>query len=166
MTTSAYASTQCMTCAEITIALLQDAMCHITEYGEKDFNRDKVEILKRSQNEGLTFFCRILPRLSKGLLSYLEGSPIGYPNFGKFGSCEYPSLMRGLFAVAYDHTSVNHSLAIGFIYQISNAFKKLKGPYPDEVLRSQMQDFISVDQNLVHDFKEPDLDNREGQFIH
>ena len=140
----------------IACALLQDAKNTFIEYRSVEFDRDMLTLAKRKVNEGLSFFTRTLPNLSVGLLSYLENNSGSYPNFAKKGAHEYPAFLSGMFKQAYDVTAVDHERAVGFIYQFSNSFKKLKGPYDELTLQKQMEEFITVDQQLPEEFSEAD----------
>ena len=135
-------------------SLLQDAKHKFTTYSDVEMEKDLHTIYKRSKNEGLSFFTHTLPNLSKGLLNYLENNSGMYPNFAKKGAFEYPSFLSGIFKLAYDHHHNDNVNAIGFIYQFSNSFKKLRGPYDEQLLRKQMEEFLEVDNSLPEEFNE------------
>ena len=143
---------------EISVSLLLDAKDMFITYRSVDLEKDIRTLIKRCQNEGLSFFTRTLPNLSKGLLQHLENNSGNYPNFAKKGNHDYPAFLSGIFVLAYDTRSVDHERAVGFIYQFSNSFKKLKGTYDDAILRSQMEEFVSVDQSLPEIFNEADFE--------
>lgn len=120
---------------------------------QKDYCLDIALMEKRYAHEGISFFTRTLPNLSKGLLNYLETGESVYAGFGlcKHG---YPKFLKGLFRLVYapeDNTSDHdgHRIdAIRLIYQIGDGFKKLKGPFREDELQKQLNSFISTDAAL------------------
>lgn len=137
-----------MTAINTVISLLNDAYRILNgSYTQKDLARDIATVSKRGSKEGLGFFTRTLPNISKGLLSYLEGYVPLYSNFGmsKHG---YPSFLKGIFRLAYTECDCQID-AIRLIYQVGDGFKKLNGPFVDSELEEQLNSFIQTDQSLV-----------------
>lgn len=144
---------------EIAISLLDDARIMFKSYRRVDYNKDIECIKRRAYNEGVTFFTNTITNISNGILRYLEYNSSDFPNFAKKGTFEYPAFLSGIFKLAYDANSLEHKQAIGFLYQFGSSFKKLKGPYPVEVLQKQMEEFVSVDIDLgsIDNNNEPDM---------
>lgn len=116
-------------------------------YGAADSAMDKRELLRRFQSEGLTFATQTLPKLSAGLLLYLETGQVCYPSFAIKKGTNHPVFLQSLFRLACRDGEYQVE-ALRCIYQISVAFKKLKGPYPVSVLSKQLADFVKVDSEL------------------
>jgi hypothetical protein len=125
---------------------LQKLLPH-TLYSVADSARDKETIVRRLDHEGLAFATLTLPLLSAGLFQYLETGLVCYPSYKLKKDTGHPVFLQGLFRLAY-RSCEHQTRAIQFIYQISVMFKKLKGPYPDSVLRKQLSDFVVVDREL------------------
>lgn len=119
--------------------------------------KDEVELVKRFKSEGLSFVTMTLPKLSAGLFQYLETRQVCYPSFEIKKGTVHPVFLSGLFRLACDFSSLLQVRAIRSIYQFSVFFSKLKGPYPDSVLRKQLADFVADDRRLdsVDFFAEP-----------
>ena len=139
---------------DLCLSLLQDAKQKFTTYSDVEFRKDRETLVNRAHHEGLSFFTHTLPKLSKGLLNHLEGNSGKYPNFCLKGAFEYPAFLSGIFKLAYDHHHDDNVNAIGFLYTFSNSFKKLKGPYDEQILRKQMEEFLAVDDSLPEVFNE------------
>lgn len=111
--------------------------------------KDKNTILKRMKSEGLSFATQTLPKLSEGLFQYLETGSVDYPSFKLDKLGVHPVFLTELFALAC-RPNEHQVQAVRCIYQISVLFSKLKGPYPDSVLRKQLADFLKVDDELAN----------------
>lgn len=133
----------------ILVNLLQDYRDRMSTYTVKEFELDCATLKRRLHSEGLSFATRTLPSLSKGLLSYLENGKSNYIGFSvcKYG---YPKLFKAIFRLIYVDKHVD---SIALIYQIGEAFKKLKGPFRVKELLTQIHEFVATDQSL------PDIDN-------
>lgn len=117
-------------------------------YSAAALARDKETIKNRVQSEGLTFATQTLPKLSEGLFQYLEAGSVNYPSFALDKHGKHPLFLKKLFALACRPCELQTE-AIRYIYQISVLFSKLKGPYPESVLRKQLADFVRVDKELA-----------------
>lgn len=109
---------------------------------------DKKTIKTRFSHEGLSFATKALPLLSEGLFHFLETGNVSYPSFKIKDGTVHPVFLHGLFRLACS-TNEYQVEAIRCIYQISVCFKKLKGPYPDSVLRKQYANFVATDKELA-----------------
>lgn len=109
---------------------------------------DRRTIKNRMKSEGLTFATQTLPKLSEGLFQYFETGQVNYPSFKLDKHGVHPVFLSELFALAC-RTTEHQVTAIRLIYQISVMFSKLKGPYPESVLRKQLADFLRVDRELA-----------------
>lgn len=138
---------------EYLLALLADAKLRFESYSNTDYLRDKVELVTRLSHEGIGFATRTLPTLSESLLQHLSGRRAAYSGFKLTRAKDYPLFLKGLFFLAYDEDSFSHTLAIEWIYNFSNSFKKLKGPFKQVELQSQLNDFVEVDQLLPDDHR-------------
>ena len=114
-------------------------------YSDADYQKDLDDVVNRLDHEGISFATRTLPKLSEGLFQYLETGKGKYEGFALVSS-KYPFFLKRLFRLVYKRRP--NVEAIAMIYQISVAFKKLKGPYRDDELKSQLRDFIDVDKSL------------------
>lgn len=132
---------------DILLSLLRQCTITFDAYSETDYLKDSSEVVTRLKNEGVSFATRTLPRLAEGLFEYLEYGCGNYQGFALVAS-KYPFFLKRLFRLVYKkHPNVD---AIAMIYQFSVAFKKLKGPYRNEELSSQLREFIDVDKELSH----------------
>lgn len=131
------------------IALLDDFAEILPEvYSKAAHLRDISYLTKRYEAEGLSFVTLTLPKLAEGLLEYLETGQGRYPSFKLRTGTDYPVFLQQLFRHAYQKTSAHHCKCVELIYQFSVAFSKFKGPYKESVLLKQLQDFVSVDEEL------------------
>ena len=119
----------------------------IIGYTERELARDSLTLKTRLEHEGLSFATISLPLLGRGLLDFIETGVGLYPGFKtcKYG---YPSLFKGLFRLAYDSSSADRTQAIKVLYQLSEMFKKLRGPFDQGKLKNQLNEFIEVDAEL------------------
>lgn len=116
-----------------------------------DFLRKDLSTIDRRQtSEGIGFVAKVLPSLFQYLLNYLETGISHYPGFRKASGREYPAFMQQYFAEIYDEKVCEADKAkyVESLYQICVAFKKLKGPYRNCVLRKQLADFVETDIEL------------------
>lgn len=112
--------------------------------------RDMLTVDRRLRSEGIGFATIVLPRLFQSLLDWLEHGKSDYPGFRKAPGGEYPAFMQQYFSRIYDVKTCekDRAMYIDHVYQVSVAFKKLKGPYRNNVLRKQLADFVETDISL------------------
>lgn len=143
---------------DITVALLQDGVKRFSFTRSADSpNRDISTVKRRFATEGLGFLTKVLPGLFQCLLDHLETGKSSYPGF-KLTRYGYPAFMQQYFMRIFDETSseADKAMYIDHIYQVCVAFKKLKGPYRNSVLRKQLADFVETDISLRYiDWSEP-----------
>jgi len=133
------------------IALISDGYNRFTFTRTADsLRRDILTINTRMDSEGIGFVTNVLPSLFQSLLDYLEKGVSHYPGFRKVPGREYPAFMQKFFAAIYDVKTCETDKAkyINVVYTICVAFKKLKGPYRERVLRKQLADFVETDIKL------------------
>jgi hypothetical protein len=109
-----------------------------------DLLRDQATIRRRIACEGLAFATVELPALGNSFLEFVETGTSTFPGFRTRN--QIPVFLRGLF-VCYK-SGFRKETAFGAIYQITSAFKKLKGAYNEDVLIKQYQAFIDTDREL------------------
>lgn len=112
--------------------------------------RDVSTIDRRLTSEGIGFITGVLPKLFQSLLDYIEHGVSDYPGFKKAKGRAYPAFMQQYFSRIYDVKTceTDRALYIDHVYQVCVAFKKLKGPYRNGVLRKQLADFVETDIEL------------------
>lgn len=135
---------------DLLLTILDDIYNLNLQYGLADYTKDKEVLVNRFNSEGIQFATSTMPLLFTSLLSYLEtGRPV-YPGFRMKRGCCYPLFLSGLTSQVLDTTTdpLQQSTALGQIYQLCVAFKKIEGPYPKSVLRKQVADFVEVDKSL------------------
>lgn len=127
-------------------------------YTRADYERDLQTIARRTRCNGLVFLAKTLPSLFSELLLYLETGHASYPDFKLKPGKNYPVLFSGLFRHIYSTTCDQCTKAkiIGLLYQMTNTFKKLKGPYTNDVLGEQLAEFCEVDNSLYTSSEEED----------
>lgn len=133
------------------IALVSDGYNRFTFTSSADsLRRDILTINTRMDSEGIGFVTSVLPSLFQSLLDYLEDGVSHYPGFRKVPGREYPAFMQKFFAAIYDVKTceTDKAMYIDVLYTICVAFKKLKGPYRERVLRKQLADFVETDIEL------------------
>lgn len=131
-------------------ALLADFNNLLPSYGAADYTKDLDTLRRRFRAEGASFATRTLPTLMDGLLAYLERGVSDYPGFKTVPGGDHPAFLQQLFAPIYSATSdeAERTVCIKLIYQFSVSFKKIKGPYPLNVLSKQLDDFVEVDKEI------------------
>lgn len=133
------------------VALLQDGLNRFSFIRTADSLRDIATVKARYDQEGLGFITKVLPSLWQSLCDYMEGRIPDYSGFKKAGpKAPYPAFLRQFFARIYDEKTdeADKAMYIDHIFQICVAFKKLKGPYRNVVLRKQLADFVDTDIEL------------------
>lgn len=136
------------------VAILTDFKTMLPLYGDVEYERDKATILTRFAHEGLSFATKTLPCFFDSVLNYLETGVSVYPSF-KLGRGGYPVFLRQLTKQIYEQPDeASTATYMKCLYQLCVAFKKLKGPYAQGVIRDQLADFIKVDRELPL-FEEP-----------
>lgn len=148
----------------IVCALLTDGYNRISLTKSADsLHRDIICVRRRYKTEGLSFAAKTLPRLFQDLLNYLEFGTSSYPGWKLAKGREYPAFMQRLFAEVYDEktSEADRAKCIDSMYQICAAFKKLKGPYRNSVLRKQLADFVETDIELRYNEFMSDGDLRQ-----
>lgn len=126
-------------------SLLSDFVNLNDDYRDVDSARDFKTIKTRFENEGLGFLSVTLPNLMSDLFDYVEGRRPSYAGFKIKAGAEYPVLMNRLFKGVYESSD---AMAFRSIYQICVAFKKLRGPFKQSVLRDQISDFVQTDMEI------------------
>lgn len=140
--------------SELLLSLLEDiSNMKIPSYSRAEYLLDRETLKRRLNCEGLSFATKTLPSLMDGLLGYLETGVSDYPYF----KCRqnHPVFLRGLFIPIYsqDYDEECKVMCVKCIYQLSAAFKKLKGPYEQSVLVEQLDKFVSTDESLKDSFE-------------
>jgi len=129
--------------------ILEDCFNMNPQYKETDYLRDKNTIQRRFFHEGLSFATKTLPSLWDSLLCYLETGNSVYPSFKIAKGESYPVFLRQLIRPIYMDPDNEHTVTcIKCVFQLCVAFKKLKGPYKQDVLIKQLDDFLATDGNL------------------
>jgi hypothetical protein len=102
-------------------------------------------------HEGSQFATARLPVIFDGLVTILEGGVASFPGFkvtNRKGHV-HPVFLGGLAICVLGHPATDEGReAMAAIYQLSYAFKKLLGPYNNEVLSKQLAEFKEVDYEL------------------
>lgn len=132
--------------------LLRDVMDKLPSvYGRADFRRDWDTFQRRMDHEGSQFATARLPVIFDGLVTILEGGVASFPGFkttNRKGHV-HPVFLGGLAICVLGHPATDEGReAMAAIYQLSYAFKKLLGPYNNEVLSKQLAEFKEVDYEL------------------
>lgn len=133
------------------LALLHDGYNRFTFTRSADsLRRDTATICRRITSEGIGFAAIVLPSLFQAVLNYLENGISSYPGWKLQKGCDYPAFLQQFFAKIYDSKFCENDrvMYIEWLYQFCVAFKKLKGPYRNCVLRKQLADFVQTDIDL------------------
>lgn len=145
------------------LSLLDDAHNRLYMlYSFTDFTRDRDSLSRRIINEGLTFVVRVLPELISGLLDLLEYGEARFPQFKLQRGRNYPQFCRRMFSIVLNecnsYNTEDQAAAFDFLYNLSTAFKKLRGS-PDENSHQQhYDDFVRVDAEIgAINFDAPEL---------
>lgn len=132
-------------------ALLKDCYNKLSLYGYVDYVRDLETIRTRFAHEGISFATNTLPSFFDSVLSYLESGVSEFPSFKIRRGVAYPEFLQGITSQIFEHpTEPDTVIYIQSLYQLCVAFKKLRGPYRQEVLDEQLAKFIKVDKELVN----------------
>lgn len=131
------------------IALLTDAYNNLPSYSLADYSKDCSTVTRRVQSEGIQFATVMLPLLIQGMLNRLEFRESSYPGFKILPGADYPCFCKGIFAAIIGASNeAERATALKHLYQVSVAFKKLKGPYSTVQLVKQFDEFLEVDASL------------------
>lgn len=136
---------------EYLLALLEDVHNKLHRlYGVADYLKDRDTIKIRVRSEGAYFCTHVLPCLITDCLNLLEEREAWFPGFKLNPGTNYPLFCRRLFNIVLSrrHDAETEAIALQGIYMISVAFKKLNGPYSDELLKQQFEGFVDVDQQI------------------
>lgn len=127
-------------------AILKDGYNLCSTYKLADYLRDVKTLKSRLAHEGVGFACVTLPKFFERLLLFLESGVSSYPGFKlRFDDC--PAFLSGLIIRIVDH-EVDDKEALHVVYMLCHAFKKLKGPYPKNVLRKNIRSFVETDRQI------------------
>jgi hypothetical protein len=134
------------------LSLIDDARDNMQLlYGSADYTRDREFIIRRIKNEGFTFITHTLPILMTGLLNLLEHGTVSFPQLKLQRGTNYPQCFRRMFEIVMNEHNYNASVqatAMDLIYNISTAFKKLRGRPNMDNHQQQYDDFVKVDSDL------------------
>lgn len=132
--------------------ILLDGYNKCKGYGLADYQKDLITLRKRYASEGFGFVVTSLPILFSGLCAYLEYGTVYYPSFALYKGAVHPRFLSGLFNILCDKNKLyddrEQAAAFECIYQLTQGFKKLDGPYPQKVLRQCMADFVRNDERI------------------
>jgi hypothetical protein len=97
-----------------------------------------------------------------GILSWLEHGSTSFPQFKLQRGTNYPCFLKRMFAIVTDDVNYNaetQATALDLIYNLSVAFKKLRGRPDMESHQQQYDEFVAVDGMLGDiDFSSPELE--------
>lgn len=130
-------------------SLLADLHQDVRPYRKVDMDRDLRTLVKRAEAEGPAFFLKTLPSFAESVFNTLEGHSATYAGFKTRHGL--PVFMGQLVALAVgkrDCSVMSRVKALKGLYTLTVAFKKLRGPYPKDVLVNQFDDFKLVDASL------------------
>lgn len=154
-------------------ALLRDALRIFKgRYSCADYTRDAATVKWRLHVEGITFATKRLPDLATAMFRSLETGCTSLPQFSKKRGTEHPAFLGRLFSLVFCNPDENlRTEGLNFLYNFLVSFKKLKGDYPQKVIRKFFSGFVKVDRDLARiDFhaKElrPVLEDVRQQFLH
>lgn len=129
--------------------MLKDLFNNLPLYECVDFERDLETIKTRFLHEGISFATNTLPAFFDAVLRALEDGRYEFPGFKLRPDVALPRFLYGItrhiFGDSTDEVKVAH---LGGLYQLCVAFKKLKGPYTQDVLSEQLANFVAVDKAL------------------
>lgn len=132
---------------EILQSILKDTLNLNPSYGLADYTKDTKTLRKRIRNEGISFATHVLPAYFSSLVEELEGGKPDYRWFRKSPVDDRPVFLHRLVAQVLDHEDGDKEAFHSF-YMVCHAFKKLKGPYPQAVLRNEIRKFIDTDKSI------------------
>lgn len=136
-------------------AILDDTFNLVCSYRSADCAKDKSTITRRLKSEGAGFASVALPRLFNQLLLVLEGEKPSFEGFKKNPASRLPVFLGRLTRMVVEQEPEDIS-ALKCIYMLCVAFKKLKGPYPQEVLSKTLDKFVADDESLLgFNFNDP-----------
>lgn len=131
-------------------------------YGMADYTRDRQYISRRLENEDFTFVTHVLPGLMTGILNLLEHGDTSFPHFKIQYGTNYPSFLKRMFDIVTDdanYKAEDQAAALELIYNISVAFKKLRGRPNMDTHQKQYDEFVTTDKLLGEiNFDSPELE--------
>lgn len=144
------------TIAEMIPLLLSDCYNTAGVCGAADYHRDLECLRRRTHHEGIKFTTSTLPKLFDAIVCELESGIQHYPGFS-LGKDGRPVFLRKLTSLVFSEDSSDSARGLSSLYQMTYAFKKLKGPYQFPVLLKHVEDFVKVDKEIgnLDIFKDP-----------
>jgi len=131
---------------ELLSAILEDASNQLT-YRRADAQADMRTIKNRVKHEGLPFITQTLPYFINEFFVLIEGGTPSFEGFKKKPSSQLPVFLYGLTSMVVSSVELDYK-AFDFLYSLCVSFKKLKGPYPENVLSDNLDKFIATDREL------------------
>lgn len=130
---------------ELFQALFDDFQNLNPSYRSVDSARDLATLMRRFDHEGLGLLTHALPDLMSDIFRHLEG---GKPLYAGWKTRDgIPVFLGRLIRSVYDQDE--HSIvSLAQIYQTCVLFKKLRGPYRDEVLADEQAKFLELDEEI------------------
>jgi hypothetical protein len=130
----------------ILLAILRDGYNLCSSYKLADYLRDVATLKKRLRYEGVGFACMTLPSFFGALTCALETGKPSFPGF-KTRFNGWPAFLSGLTVRVMNHDDDDKD-ALQVVYMLCHAFKKLKGPYKETVLRKNIRSFVETDRAI------------------
>lgn len=129
--------------------MLKDCFNILPLYGCVDFDRDLETIKNRFTHEGISFATNTLPSFFDAVLTALETGKYEFPGFKLYPGAALPRFLYGITHHIFGDSSVQVKVDhMRCLYQLCVAFKKLIGPFTEDVLSDQLADFVKVDKEL------------------
>lgn len=121
-----------------------------------DKARDEDRVRNRVSAEGLPFLTVGLPQLARAVdYALSSGTPLQTPGFRKPKGSQLPSFLGWLFEKVFNSDGTERldscPVALRYLRQLLNVYKKLELPYADKLNREVAEKFISTDAGLYND---------------
>lgn len=121
-----------------------------------DMQRDLDKIQNRVASEGVSFLTKGLPLLARALDRALAtGTPLQSPGFKCPRGSQLPSFLGWLFARVFNSDGTERldscPVALRYLRQLLNFYKKLELPYADKQIDEVVDKFVSTDTGLYQD---------------
>lgn len=140
-------------------ALMHDIETLTAPFGAQ---RDLITIIRRVENEGLSFLTITLPKFFDDLISAIEEGKIDSSMFRAFSKYRSkPKLFSGLTSRIFDDTGCCYETVdpqiIRALRQICYAFKKVKLECTEQRIAKSYEQFVSTDISLTNSVYDKDL---------
>lgn len=152
---------------ELFVSFITDDMVR-QHGGRKDFLKDASVLVRRVQQEGLSFLTKTLPTLGKALdRALLDGRFTPLNGFKKAKGCAYPAFMQVLLNLVFEKDGRLRSdpdiCAVVDLRQCCYLAYKYESAHKEHTIQAFLKEFVDVDESLG--WVTPDLTSEASEIL-